>query len=172
MTPLRCGHHIWTLPRQHQLALWPTLPDWLGQIPIPPMMMPLMCTLMLTWTQVFSLLQMFEKQGTDRNSGKWRIWILGELFGFLGKLVCCWKKILRTSINRRPAKKTRFWGYCGIQTASDVRSGLRFKIYGPNYTCSHVCLDELWPFLNFQRKKEEFVSTRLVGFAASKNPNY
>ena len=44
-------------------------------------------------------------------------------------------------------------GHYDLQTASEVRSDLRFGIYGPNFICYHVCLDSLglfWPFfLNF-----------------------
>ena len=70
----------------------------------------------------------------------------------------------------------RFWGNCGLQTASEVRSDLRFEIYGPNYIlCYHVCLDCFGPFWTKwrkeRRKKEErtkFASTRVVVFAATK----
>ena len=52
----------------------------------------------------------------------------------------------------------------------EVRSDLRFEIYGPNYVCYHVCLNSFGLLLNFQerRKKKELVSTRVVGFAATK----
>ena len=51
------------------------------------------------------------------------------------------------------------------------RSDIRFEIYGPNNIYYQVCLDLL---LNFDRKKEErrrtqLISTRVVGFAATKN---
>ena len=68
----------------------------------------------------------------------------------------------------------RFWDLCDLQTASEVRYGLRFEICGPNYICYHVCLDCFDLLLNFDRKKKKkerknpLTSTRPVGFAAGK----
>ena len=60
-------------------------------------------------------------------------------------------------------------------TASEVKSDLRFGIYGSKFICYHICLDSLgqfWPFFELrekkERKKDESASTRPVGFAAGK----
>ena len=45
---------------------------------------------------------------------------------------------LRTSINWRQTEKMSFWGHYSLQTASEVRSDLRYKIYDPNFICYHV----------------------------------
>ena len=67
----------------------------------------------------------------------------------------------------------RFWSHCGLQTVSDVRSDLRFEIYGPSYICYHVCLNCFGPFLKFVRKTNEEESlpllyNRVVDFTATK----
>ena len=41
-----------------------------------------------------------------------------------------------------------------LQTASEVRTDLRFEIYGPNYICYHVCLDCFDPLWTKWRKEE------------------
>ena len=56
----------------------------------------------------------------------------------------------------------------------EVRSDLRFEIYGPNFIYYHVCLDCLDLLLNFVRKKERkkkdnSILLELLGFAATKN---
>ena len=50
------------------------------------------------------------------------------------------RRRLKTSINQRAPKKKRFWGHCCLETASEVKSKIRFEVYGPKYTCYHACL--------------------------------
>ena len=73
--------------------------------------------------------------------------------------------------SKRPTKKTRFWGHCGCQIASEVRSDLRFEIYAPKYICYHVCLGCFALFWTKWQKEEgrQLTSTRVAGFAATKN---
>ena len=61
---------------------------------------------------------------------------------------------LRTSIILRPTKKMRFWGQYGLQTASEVKSKIRFEIHGPNYIYYHVRLDCFGLLWHLVRKKE------------------
>ena len=49
----------------------------------------------------------------------------------------------------------RFWGQYGLPTASEVKSEIRFEIYGPNYICNHVYLDCFDLLLESDRKKKE-----------------
>ena len=49
----------------------------------------------------------------------------------------------------------RFWGQYDLQTASEVKSKIRFEIFGPNYICYHVCLDCFDLLLESVRRKKE-----------------
>ena len=81
------------------------------------------------------------------HGGKWRIWfssifgdILEDFWRFFEEFWRYWFVVrrLRTSINLRPTEKMRFWGQYGLQTASEVKSKIRFEIHGPNYICYRV----------------------------------
>ena len=102
----------------------------------------------------------------DRSS--WKFWGQYDLFWrFFEEFEGFWRnwlvvrRSLRTSIILRPTKKMRFWGQYGLQTALEVKSKIRFGIYGPNYLYHHVyfgCFDLLLE--SDRRKKEERKTTR------------
>ena len=88
-----------------------------------------------------------------------------NFWGVLEKLVHCWK--IRNFINLKPTNKMRFCGQRGRQTASDLTSDLKFMAK-TTYATMFVwaALDFFWTFI---KNKNEFVSTRVVGFAATNN---
>ena len=70
-------------------------------------------------------------------SGEYHFWVIfSRIFGdilddFWRIFEEFWRNFfvvrrLRTSINRSPTKKMRFCGHCGLQTALELRSDLRF----------------------------------------------
>ena len=63
----------------------------------------------------------------------WGIW------GILEKLARCEKKI-KNFHHFETNKENEVLGQYGLQTASEVKSKIRFEIYGPNYLCHHVTL--------------------------------
>ena len=115
------------------------------------LLMRSLSTQSISWPSVWIVNTHWRKQDLQLTWGKRRIWELPSIGD---------EQIMR------------FWGHCGLQTASEVWSDLRFEIYGPNYIC-YIFLGWFDPFwIKWQkeeRKKERtFTSTRVVGFAATK----
>ena len=56
----------------------------------------------------------------------------------------------------------RFWDQYGLKKASEVKSKIRFGIYGPNYLCYHV-FELFWTFWNkWQKERTRFGPNRVA----------
>ena len=114
-------------------------------------------------------------------------WFLGDFWGFLENFLKIFgyifeefwrnlflvRRIRNELLSIGDQQKMRVWGHYDRLTALDVRSDLRFEMYGPNYICYHDCLDCFGPFWNRWHREERrtFSPTWVVGFAATKKGN-